>query len=92
MGVPSAWALDVGPKTNQRNNFFVTKYFKVPRIWTDFLARTKKWKNDMRFGNWNIRSLYRACAIKSVVEGLEKYKLDLAGVKRLVWKGRDIKQ
>jgi exonuclease III len=33
----------------------------------------------MRFGTWNIRSLYSVGAIKSVVGELEKYKLDLVG-------------
>jgi hypothetical protein len=32
--------------------FNVTKYFKVPRTWTDFLARPKQWKKEMRFGTW----------------------------------------
>jgi hypothetical protein len=32
-------------------------------------------KIDMRFGTWNVRSLYRA-----VAEEISKYKLDLVGV------------
>jgi exonuclease III len=39
----------------------------------------------MRFGTWNVRSLYRAGAIKSVVGELEKYKLDLVGVQEVRW-------
>jgi hypothetical protein len=34
----------------------------------------------MRFGTWNVRSLHRVGAIRSVVGELEKYKLDLTGV------------
>jgi exonuclease III len=41
----------------------------------------------MRFGTWNIRSLCRVGAIKSVVEELEKYKLDLVGVQEVRWEG-----
>jgi hypothetical protein len=41
----------------------------------------------MRFGTWNVRSLYRVGAIKSVVGKLEKYKLDLVGVKEFRWEG-----
>jgi exonuclease III len=41
----------------------------------------------MRFGTWNIRSLYRVGAIKSVVGELEKYKLDLVGVQEVRWGG-----
>jgi exonuclease III len=40
-------------------------------------------KKDMRFGTWNVRSLYRLGAIKSVVRELEKYKLDLVGVQEV---------
>jgi exonuclease III len=41
----------------------------------------------MRFGTWNVRSLYRLGAMKSVVGELEKYKLDLVGVQEVRWKG-----
>jgi hypothetical protein len=37
-------------------------------------------KKDMRFGNWNLRILYRAGAMKSVVGELEKCKLKLMGI------------
>jgi hypothetical protein len=39
----------------------------VPWTWTDSLALPKQWKKDMSFGNWNVRSLCRVGAIKSVV-------------------------
>jgi hypothetical protein len=70
----------VGPTTPHHKHFFITKYFKVPQTWTDSLVQPKHWKKDMRFGTWNVRSLYRVDAIKSVVGELEKYKLDLVGV------------
>jgi exonuclease III len=41
----------------------------------------------MRFGTWNVRSLYRVGAIKSVVGELEKYKLDLVGEQEVRWEG-----
>jgi exonuclease III len=41
----------------------------------------------MRFGTWNVRSLCRVGAIKSVVRVLEKYKLDLVGVQEVRWEG-----
>jgi exonuclease III len=37
----------------------------------------------MRFRSWNVRSLCRVVAIKSVVWKLEKYKSDLVGVKEV---------
>jgi hypothetical protein len=67
--------------------FIVTKCFKVPRTWTDSLARPKGWKKDMRAGTWNVSSLYRVGAIKSVVGELEGYKLDLVGVQEIRWEG-----
>jgi hypothetical protein len=67
--------------------FIVTKCFEAPRAWTDSLARPKKWKKDVRFGTWNVRSLCRVDAIKSVVGELEKCKLDLVGVQEVRWEG-----
>jgi exonuclease III len=41
----------------------------------------------MRFGTWNVRSLCRVGAIKSVVGELEKCKLDVVGVQEVRWEG-----
>jgi len=41
----------------------------------------------MRFGTWNVRSLYGVGAIKSVVRELEKYKLDLVGLQEVRCEG-----
>jgi exonuclease III len=38
---------------------------------------------DMRFGTWNVRSLYRAGSLRTVVEELSKYKLDLVEVQEV---------
>jgi hypothetical protein len=35
---------------------------------------------DMRFGTWNVRSIYRAGLLRTVAEEVLKYKLDLLGV------------
>jgi hypothetical protein len=35
---------------------------------------------DMRFGMWNVRSMYRAGSLRAVAEEISKYKSDLAGV------------
>jgi hypothetical protein len=35
---------------------------------------------DMRFGTWNVRSLYRSGSLKMVARELGKYKLDLVDV------------
>jgi exonuclease III len=41
----------------------------------------------MRFGTWNVRSMYRACSPRAVTEKLSKYKLDLVGVQEVRWGG-----
>ena len=38
----------------------VTKQIHVPGAWTDPLVQLKKWKGVMRFGTWNVRSLFRS--------------------------------
>jgi exonuclease III len=40
---------------------------------------------DMRFGTWNVRSLYRSGSLKMVGRELGKYKLDLVGVQEVRW-------
>jgi hypothetical protein len=40
---------------------------------------------DMRFGTWNVRSLYRTGLIRTVAEEISKYKLALLGVKEVRW-------
>jgi hypothetical protein len=36
---------------------------------------------DMRFGTWNVRSLYKAGSLMTVSRELARYKLDLVGGK-----------
>jgi hypothetical protein len=42
---------------------------------------------DMRFGTWNVRSMYRAGSLRAVAEVrvISEYKLDLAGVQEVSW-------
>jgi exonuclease III len=40
---------------------------------------------DMRFGTWNVRSLYRSGSLKTEARELGKYKLDLVGVQEVRW-------
>jgi hypothetical protein len=40
---------------------------------------------DMRFGTWNVRSMYRAGSLRAVVAEISKYKLDLVGVQEVRW-------
>jgi exonuclease III len=49
------------------------------------MIQPKNWKMDMRFGTWNVRSLYRSGSLKTVARELGKYKLDLVGVQEVRW-------
>jgi hypothetical protein len=40
---------------------------------------------DMRFGTWNVRSMYRAGSLRTVAEETSEYKLDLVGVQEVRW-------
>jgi hypothetical protein len=42
---------------------------------------------DMRFGTWNVRSLYRAGSLILVSRELGRYKLNLVGVQEIRWEG-----
>jgi hypothetical protein len=66
----------------------VTKTSKEPWTWTDSLdKRPKLWNMDLRFGTWNVRSLYRAGSLKTVLRKLAIYKLVLVGVQEGRWEG-----
>ena len=39
----------------------------------------------MRFGTWNVRSLYRAGSLTTAARELPRYKLDLVGVQEVRW-------
>jgi hypothetical protein len=45
---------------------------------------------DMRFGKWNVRSLYSVGSLITVSRKLARYKLDLVGVQKVRWKGGGI--
>ena len=42
---------------------------------------------DMRFGTWNVRSLYRAGALGLVNSELDRCRMDLIGVQEVRWEG-----
>jgi hypothetical protein len=42
---------------------------------------------DMRFGTWNVRSLYRVGSLMTVSRELARYKLHLVGVQEVRWEG-----
>jgi hypothetical protein len=42
---------------------------------------------DMRFGTWNVRSMYREDSLRAVAKEISKYKLDFMGVQEVRWDG-----
>jgi hypothetical protein len=42
---------------------------------------------DMRFGTWNVRSMYRVGFLRAVAEEILKYKSDLVGIRKVIWDG-----
>jgi exonuclease III len=80
--------LGVGLTTPHLKNKFVKKRINNPRIWTDFLDKGPRQRNmDMRFGTWNIRSLYRAGSLMTVSRELPRYRFDLVGMQEVRWEG-----
>jgi exonuclease III len=54
--------------------------------------RSKRRNINMKFGTWNVRSLYRASSLVTVSKELSKYKLDLVGVQEVRWEGSGTEQ
>jgi hypothetical protein len=70
---PPAWGLGVGLPTLTIKNKLVTKIHKKLQTCTDsFDKRPKRKKMDMRFGTWNVRSMYRAGLLRVVGEEMSK--------------------
>jgi hypothetical protein len=63
----------------------VLKQIHVPQAWTGPLVYPKQCKRDMRFGTWDVRSLYRSGSLTSVARELARYTLDLVGVQEDRW-------
>jgi hypothetical protein len=42
---------------------------------------------DMRFGTWNVRSMYSAGSLRAVAEEISKYKLHFVEVQDVRWDG-----
>jgi exonuclease III len=42
-------------------------------------------KMDMRFGTWNVNSLYKADSLSTDAKEVSKYKFNLVGVQEVRW-------
>lgn len=54
------------------------------------MVQTKQWKWDMRFGTWNVRSLYRSGSLVTVAKELATYTFGLLGGKKGHCKSRGL--
>ena len=43
----------------------------------------------MRFGTWNVMSIYRAGALGLMTSETGNYRMDLVGEQEVKWEGRD---
>jgi hypothetical protein len=70
-GGPPAWRSGVELITLHCKTKFITTISIEPLAWTDSLDKRPKRRNmDMRFGFWNVRSLYRAGSLMTVLREL----------------------
>jgi hypothetical protein len=54
----------------------------------DSLDKRPKQRNmDKRFELWNVKSLYKAGTLITVLKELARYRLDLVGVQEVRWEG-----
>jgi hypothetical protein len=68
------------------------KSVNEPRTWTDYFdKRPKRLNKDIRFGTWNIRSMYRMGSLMTVSRELSRYRLNLVGVQEVRWDGSGTK-
>jgi len=61
------------------------KKIHVPQALTDHLVQPKQWKLAMRFGTWNVRSMYRPVSLTTLARELARYKLGFVGVQEVRW-------
>ena len=72
--------------TPHLKTYLLTKYsYSKPQTWTNTLVQPKQRERDMKFGTWNVRSLYRAGSLTAAAMVLARYKLDLVGVQEVRW-------
>jgi exonuclease III len=55
-----------------------------------YLRQPGKCLKDLRVGLWNVLSLYKAGALKMLLEQLDSYKLDITAIQELRWLDRRV--
>ncbi|KAJ4443279.1 hypothetical protein ANN_04947 [Periplaneta americana] len=91
-GGPPAWGLGEGLTTHHRKKQLVTNFYNKPRNETDSLARPQQRNKVMRFGTWNVTSLYRTGGVTLLAKELARYRIDFVGVREVRLDGNGISQ
>ncbi|XP_029344207.1 uncharacterized protein LOC115033855 [Acyrthosiphon pisum] len=47
--------------------------------------RLENWKSALRFGTWNVRTLFKPGAVGTVVKEIERYKLGVVALQEMRW-------
>jgi exonuclease III len=52
--------------------------------------RPRQWKriNEIRIAMWNVRTLYRAGAMREMMKEMVKYKIDICALQEIRWPGK----
>ncbi|KAJ4443166.1 hypothetical protein ANN_04816 [Periplaneta americana] len=91
-GGPPAWGLGEGLTTHHRKKQLVTNPYNKPRNRTDSLARPQQRNKVLRFGTWNVTSLYRTGGVTLVAKELARYRIDFVGVQEVRLDGNGLSQ
>jgi hypothetical protein len=83
-GGPLAWGLDEGLTTHCHKKTACYESLHRALDWTDSLEQCRLRKMDMRFGTWNVTTLYREGLLKIVSSEVAKYN-DLAAAHEVRW-------
>jgi len=65
-----------GPTTHYRKKTVVQESNILPRDRVTE-SRLENWKSALRFGTWNIRTLYQPGAALTLVKEFNKYRLEI---------------
>jgi hypothetical protein len=62
----------------------------MPRIGLTNRRRSGYRENDLLFGTWNVRTLFKSGALISLLSQLKKYKLGITALQETRWQGKGI--
>ncbi|KAJ4444090.1 hypothetical protein ANN_05879 [Periplaneta americana] len=91
-GMESPQVADRGDGLQIRRVALVTKPQNKPRNGTDSLTRPQQRNKVLRFGTWNVTSLYRTGGVTLGAKKLVRYKIEFVGVQEVRLDGNSISQ